>query len=650
MNNKATINISNVNNYHDVINPFIYGNFMEFLDDHISGMWSEKLQNRKFEDYLPGKSFANYWYGSGFNNIAEYGVDKEAYNGEVCQFVNVIEDKGGEKGISQDGISVEKGKKYSCTVHLRQQDIRMPVRIMLGRDYGVYFRPYASAIITCVTGEWSKYSFTLSPDVTDENATFSIQFSGKGKLWADEVSLMPEDSAYGWRTDVLNLLRELKPNILRFPGGCYADIYHWYKSVGDPFKRPAADNFFWSGLPHDYRLTDKQGERHYRLTEPNDVGTDEFMKLCELTGSEALICVNLGTGTPEEAADWVEYCNGDTNTKNGRMRALNGHPEPYNIKYWQIGNEMNGSHEIGYSGLEGYVKGYINFYKAMKKVDPSIKFLADGADSEWNRGVLKSAGEFVDYLDIHLYPGIGIDICCNTSENIFRAIMSRSFEHERYLCSAINDIKDCGYEGRIKLAICEWNFSGGGWGAARARFAMLGNAILSAATLNMFQRHSDIVEIANFSNLTNAWWASCIITNSTNSFSTPEYHTLSLYSHNCGEKPLSVSVECDNYEVNREKIPFLDCMATLDTEGKTAILTVVNRNTREEIHTKVGLGDLTVSSAEAFVITLTGESPESLNDFPFPDAVRPAESKVYVSNEFEYDFPPCSLTLIRVVL
>lgn len=633
------------------ISPFIYGNFMEFLDDHISGMWAEKLKNRRFEDLFKDAETANFWYQSGYNNPAEYIVDlKNAFSGKACQKIKVLLDKKGARGISQDGISVEKDKEYICNVYLKQQNLSGSVDISIGKDYGPIFIPYDSYTISLVPGSWKEYTFTLVPRVSDMNATFTIRFKGEGTLWIDEVSLIAKDNIKGWRRDVSELVKALRPNIIRFPGGCYADGYHWKDGIGPRDKRPATPNLPWSKMPEDYRLTDRPEVTHSRLIETNDVGIDEFMDLCKYAGSEALICVNFGSGTPEEAAEWVEYCNGDVNTKYGAMRTKNGHPEPYRIKYWEVGNEIYGSWEIGGTNVENYAERYMDFYKAMKAVDPSIKVIAVGWDKKWNERLLEITGEYIDYLDIHLYPGAGIDLFSNSNEDIYRSILSQVYSCEKFIQGVIEDIKGAGLQDKLKIAVCEWNYTGGDWGSNRVRLGTLGDALFSASMLNMFQRYSDWVKIANFSNLTNAWWASCIRTNNSESHVTPCYRVLQLYSNYCGDIPLIVDIDCEKYKINNLEVPYLDAMATMDSSGKRVIITIVNRSDKLTVPAEIRLKDLSINPSKAKVIILSGPSMESLNDFEFPNLIELKTLEIMVAENFEYAFPASSLTLIEVPL
>ena len=172
--------------------------------------------------------------------------------------------------------------------------------------------------------------------------------------------------------DVFQAVKNLKPQIMRFPGGCFADTYNWQDGIGDRDKRPTKQNSHWKGI------------------EENNFGTDEFIHFCRDLGCESLICINFGSGTPEDAAEWVEYCNGDGDTKNGSKRIKNGLKESFNVRFWEVGNETYADWEIGHCSAKEYVSRYLEFYKKIKEKDNNIKIIACGGDGnslsqDWNK-------------------------------------------------------------------------------------------------------------------------------------------------------------------------------------------------------------------------------------------------------------------------
>ena len=642
------------------ISPLIYGNFMEFLEHHISGMWAQMLQNRRMADRKPECSIAEFWRPAFQNNTAHYSIEDGPFPGGLCQSIFCTEDKGGYSGLSQPGLAVKKGVTYTGYIYLKAENIcDSPVEILLGKNYGVFFQPWGQSIVFHPQAEWQKFYFFIECDTDNDNAEFLIRFSGTGKLWISSPSLMPADHKLGWRKDVVKLVHNLKPNILRFPGGCYADIYHWQNAIGPIDQRSAQDNYYWSDVPLDYRISDHRTGRHKRLTEPNDVGIDEFMDLCLMTNTQALLCVNFGTGTPQEAAAWVEYCNGSADTPYGRLRAQNGHPEPYHIKYWQIGNEMDGDHEIGHLGMQGYIEGFLEFAREMKKADPSIKLLADGSSRrEWNRELLRLAGTQIDYIDLHFYPEWTIDPSSHPSQEIFIILFWRLSSCEARLEELRQDIADAGYQGKIKAAICEYGITGTGWGETRAFLGTQGAALFDTGLLNLFIRNADLVEIANFSNLTNAWWASCIRTIPGAAHTTPAYHALALYSHELEGFLLNTCLDCEKIVAMEEKgaakftqshsIPSIDSCAVLSPKKDEIVVAVTNR-IEEVQRLEIKLAPNTVVR-QTKIIALSAPRLTWINDFCAPERILPNDCLSVEGMPQEFFLSPCSLTIIRFIL
>jgi alpha-N-arabinofuranosidase len=626
------------------LNHNIFGNFMEFLENHISGMWAEKLWNRKFEDITENKALPERWRADSIKNRSLHMVSDEPHMGNCCIKMTCLEDSHGDTALAQDMIAAEKGKKYIGSIWLRGKELSSGIRIAVGRNYGRFFISYGEAFIENIGENWKKHSFEFISDSTDADAEFTIRFAGTGSLWVDAVSLMPADNVMGWRADVIEHIKKLKPGIIRFPGGCYADIYHWKQAIGDRDSRMPQDNFAWSDVPWDYKESHKRTGRHKRLTEINDVGIDDFMNLCEITGTQPLICVNLGSGTAKEAADWVEYCNGAATTKYGALRAENGHEAPYSIKIWQIGNEMYGGWEVGYSGLEGYIKGFLSFHETMSKADPSIEFMADGCgDPNWNKELYRQIGKKMKYLDVHYYPGFDANYGKGTPEDVFEGIYSTLQSVTDNIKSLREELKECGLEGHIKIGVCEWTCSGGNWGPDRIYMATLGNALFSAFLLDQYMKNADLIEMANYSNLTNAWWSSAIRTNHSQSHVSATYHVLSMLSRATGGNMLKTTLESDLPEC--AGAPFVEANASVGDGFVT--IAFINRSADAQV-VNLDLSAHFAKDALAEYTFLSGKSLEMFNDFAIPDRVAPVESKVTVNPSGEFIVPKYSFSTLKI--
>ncbi len=295
---------------------------------------------------------------------------------------------------------------------------------------------YSESRIAVVDGDWKQYPFTLTPTATDPLARFAILFDGQGTVWIDQVSLMPGDAVDDVRADVADKVKALHPAFIRWPGGNVAQDYHWLWGIGPRDARPTWINLSWNNE-----------------LEPSDFGTDEFIRFARNVGAEPSITVNVeGRGaTVEEAAAWVEYCNGPASSTNGALRARDGHPEPYRVRYWEIGNEIWGDWVRGHSDAETYARNATRYVAAMRAVDPSIKVIAVGDnDMEWNRTVLQHAGARFDYLAIHHYYSQ------RDMQGDLSNLLARPLHYERFYGEMESFLRELAPERRPRLAINEW--------------------------------------------------------------------------------------------------------------------------------------------------------------------------------------------------
>ena len=315
-----------------------------------------------------------------------------------------------------------------------------------------------------------------------------------GGLYDPESKFADED---GFRKDVIEALKEIKTPIVRWPGGCFVSTYHWLDGVGKE-RTPVYD-------------------KTWQVEDPNTFGTDEYIKWCRKVGCEPYICTNAGTGTPEEMSDWVEYCN-LTIGKYGRMRAANGHPEPYNVKYWSVGNENWGAHELGARTVQEWGPMVRESAKLMRSVTKDAKlFAAATSDKNWTMPLLREAGPYLDYIAIHGYwdPLFHVN-----NPAPFLKCMMKTDAPEQDIQRTIGILDEAGFGGgKIKIAYDEWNLRN--WhhpwhGDLRRGFDLearrkndmastytMADALFSACFLNACLRHSDVVDIACFAPVVN---------------------------------------------------------------------------------------------------------------------------------------------------
>jgi alpha-N-arabinofuranosidase len=583
------------------INPMQYGQFIEYLCDLVPGMWAEKIYDGSFEGLTPYK-FAYLrqtdfrekpWYPSGSVNRAAYSLDRhEPISGTVCQKIDAKAGPPCTVGISQDGIAFERGKECVFRCYMRRAGFTGPVRVQLHRDGKVL----ACAELT-PESTWKKYGARLVPSATETNATLAISFRGPGTLWLDNASLMPEDTRDGWRSDVVAAAKELTPGVIRFGGSALDEpgfgSFDWKDTIGDPDKRKPFRA--WGGL------------------QPTGPGLEEIVKFCHLVGAEPLLCIRVTGRTPQDAAEQVQYFNGAADSPMGKLRAKNGHAQPYRVKYWQIGNERSGPE---------YEERLAEFCKAMKQADSSITLLS----SYPTAAVLRQAGEWLDYVCPHHYD------CANlkAAEKDIDAICA--------LCRKLAPSRT------IKIAVTEWNTTGGDWGPTRARLWTLENALACSRYHNLVHRHCDVVDIANRSNLTNSFCSGIIQTDNHRLYKTPTYYAQQLYATRAGNRPLRIE-PASPVDLNP------DVSATLSADGTALTLFAVNSGLTD-VTRPLDLSAFGDAAQEVEVWTLADRQkagePDVSNSFGDPERVAVTASRFKAeSGRFSYRFPALSLTVLR---
>lgn len=450
------------------------------------------------------------------------------------------------------------------------------------------------------------------PDTVDFNTLY-------GNLYDPDSPLANED---GFRQDYIGAMKELKITNMRWPGGNFVMGYNWQDGIGPKDQRPTRINLAWGGVDN------------------NHVGTDEWIALNKSIGSENVICVNLGLSTIMDAVYWVEYCNYKGGTYYSDLRAKYGHPEPYNIKIWDLGNEVDGEPwELGHMNADDYVKVAREAAKAMKAVDNSISLVASGSSYyeptgswvEWNRKVLEGLGDKIDYISIHRY--------WERSDDYYTFMGQSALDFEEKITVPADQIEAVramkGFENPIYISFDEWG--------------VFGRNFLSvlpiAQCLNSFLRHADVVKMTNFTLMT-----SLINTDiEKGSFKTPLFHAFKLFSNNCIGSSLDIYVECDTFNTDKYKgIPFLDVTSTYSEEINTVFINVINRHRDKEITTDI-INDSGNFSGLAHVSLLTVDSLEEPFTFEKQEKYMPIVEEIETDDKkLTYSFPPHSIVQIKI--
>ena len=422
----------------------------------------------------------------------------------------------------------------------------------------------------------------------------------------------------GVRKDVLQVVKDLKLTVLRAFGGCYSDVYHWKDAIGPRNLRRKVKNLFW-GLEEGVEIDGIGPEIE------NQFGTDEFLTFCEEIGAKSYLNVNYSTGTPEEAADWVEYCNGPMDTEYGTIRAKNGRNEPYNVMIWGIANEIYGFWEIGYEKVpENYAKRYLEFAKPMREKDPTIKLIACGyEDSKWNRAVLKGIGEqWVDYLSIHRYfpyfAGIARKKNHPHHERCYHALMASTPLIENYINDTWKDIVAVlGENTHVRMAFDEW----GVWylmkDVVKTNYN-LQDGIWTALVLMTFQKMSDKCPIANWAQLVNT--IGIIQTDPDGLVLTPVYLAFRLFMDHMYNNILEdVKVECETFDTVKygripkmENVSYIDCNVNVNDDGDKLSIMIVNKHFTDNLKINLEIKGFTPNE-KGKIVELTSDSPFDYN-------------------------------------
>ena len=633
------------------IHPDIYGLFSAIVFRHFDqGMWAEMLKSRKFAEpdgWDDKYGVVRDWFAIGRNEKTHFAHDNTIY---YCgtQSQKIISEDGANvrTGIGQGFLCLKKENEYQVRLNLKQKDITTTVTVALEGQNSVY----AKKEISLTTTDWQRFSFTLSPGRTDRDSKFTITFSGSGTLWVGTASLMPDDNVSGYRRDVIEALKTLQPPNIRWPGGCNVDCYRWVDGIGDRDKRPAR---FDEAFPKADEWIS------------NDVGIDEFMELCRLTGARPFVIVNAGDGTAAEAADWLEYCNGDTGTRYGRLRAQNGHPQPYNVKLWGIGNELFGSWEPSHVDEETYARKCVDFGKAMRALDRDIKLVACGGRywkyPRWNQAIFKIAGEYVDYLSLHSYAKKYRNTLKKEdlkdpafAEEVYYYLVSSPYGVEEQIIETDKEIRAAlPNRPQVTIAFDEWNAFYYRAPHEEIEFA-LRDGIYAAGIFHAFRRQHKAVGIANIWGPVNA--NAMIRVNQCGLFFNPQYLIFKMYADYSGPILLKTSVKCGSfpapeYERGRPQaigqIPYIDVSATMSEDEKTVYAAVINLHPDNNIEAKVSFDGWDFSPVVK-IVELYDDDYMAENTFENPDRLTiKADTLKGIGSSFTYDFKPHSVTIMQ---
>lgn len=589
----ATITVSDRPLCKGRIEPKLFGNFMELLEDVVPGMWAEMLNDRTFDVITPAADWCYYDGGQTicdrqWNTNGTWNYDStNVFIGSRCVRLNANHSRAAK--LTQGGLFVKSDMSYDFSGYFRTDNPKLKVTILLrnlGPD-GQWFT-LAAARLSQFSSTWEAKVCSLDTTVGSGRAVFEIRAEGEGHLWVDKVSLMPADSKSGWRADVIKAIKELKPGIVRW-GGSVVDPghYKWKDGIGNRDLRKPFLNQVWGRI------------------DSNDVGIDEFCKFCELVGAEPLICASFADG-PESARELVEYCNGSTMTEWGKKRADNGHLAPYRVKYWQIGNEVSGDDVK-------YLAEIPDFISAIHKSSPTAQILS----SFPTKKLAERAGSDLAFVAPHHY----------TTDF---AACDKDFND---LSQMFDETPGCEHVG---IAVTEWNTSAGDWGLGRAKQMTLQAGLLNARYLHVLMRHCDKVKIACRSNLANSFCGGIIETSPGGLLKRPSYHVLQLYAQHALPMPLQATTTFDG----------LDVFACASDRHDAMTLFVVNSKT-EPVNCSLDFERFAEPVQTVSITSVTDQQmarqPDVVNHWGVPNRVHPKTESLIAR---KVTLPPLSVNAI----
>lgn len=448
----------------------------------------------------------------------------------------------------------------------------------------------------------------------------------------------PLSDADGFRQDVMAAVEALDVSILRWPGGNFASGYDWKDGIGPKASRPVRVEGAWNAL------------------ESNRFGTDEFLRYAERIGADPYICINLGLGTIEDARHWVEYTNESRATAWADARRRNGRDAPWNVKYWALGNEIDGPWQLGHKNADDYAKVALEAAKAMRTVDRDIKLVANGASNfgadwiGWNRTVLRALRNHVDYIALHTYVN-------NRDDDVEKFLGGWSRRIEHYIDTTAAQIREAqaGLTNPrpIHIAYDEWNV----WYRAFEKEQLeeiynAEDALAMGMFFNVFFRHADVVKMANLAQMVNV--IAPIMTSREGLFLQPTYFPIVEYGKQRGNLSLDAWVSGPTYTIAPSPVPiqYLDVSATYAPATRDLFVNVLNRSRDRAITARVEhqTGDL---PPEAAVWELHPSDLKATHTFGDDRKVRPSTRTVRIDSAgdgFSYTFPAHSLTILRLRL
>jgi alpha-N-arabinofuranosidase len=596
----------------------IYGQFIEHLGRSIyGGIWAEMLEDRKFYSAVGETRRDRVYVPSPWEAVGDVSsvtmVTGNAYVGEHTPQVDVGED-GTPKGITQSGLGIVAGKGYEGYVILAGDASAVPIEVSLSWGSGANERQ--TIRIDKLTKQYKKYSIKFKAGASTENASLAIVGKGRGKFLVGTCSLMPDDNVKGMRKDTLAVLKQLDAPIYRWPGGNFVSGYNWKDGIGDRDKRPPRKNPAWTGIEH------------------NDFGMHEYFDFIREVNTLPFIALNAGLGSVELAVQEVQYVNGGPETPMGKLRAKNGHRQPFHCTYWAVGNEMSGSWQLGNVPIEEFVKRHNAFSQALRDIDKSIILVASGEavrpSSDWDRQLLSHCADHVNLISKHFYRqdwhGGGLMTHVRQIGDAIRAIADA---HRDYLKTIPQ------MQGKnIRVSLDEWNYWYGPhvFGELGTRY-FLRDALGIAGGINEYSRDTDVIALACYAQTVNVIGA--IKTSKTAAVLDSTGEALVMYRRHFGTIPVEITGATEP----------LDVAVTWTKDKKALAISVINPTYETyQLEIKV-VGARLAAQGKSWVLTASDDM--AYNDPGKEPSVKFTEKALSGIND-RLEVAPVSATIFQI--
>lgn len=625
----------------------IYGSFLEPIGNSIyGGLLADVLENPSFEtglwdaahirailseepslvraselglplpweplDYSQGNRYEPRW--------------NDAFNSFRSIFVMGLPDK--QVGIRQKVyLPVHRTLRYRGSIYTKYVSGSRDLDISL-REHNREDIIFVHTTIQVSGSDWARYKFALEVPQNSiaplQPVDFVIAVGDEGRILLDQASLLPADNVDGMDPDMISMAKAMKSPVIRF-GGNFTSAYHWRDGIGPHDKRVSMMNVAW-GIP-----------------EYNTFGTDEFLRFCELVGARPQIALNLGSGSPEEAAAWVRYVDerwGD----------------PSREPLWELGNELWGHFQVGYPTLQRIAERTRTFSLAVHQVDAKAILIATGADEDfyrdWNAAQLSNANS-VSYLSTHFVVTVNELVKKQPSDDFLAAAsfaLPVGLEWKlREMYRQIQSVPEA--RDRVKIAFTEWLF--GGESDKDPRYDNMGGAIECAGFLNMLMRVADFVPVAD---MTGTVSFGGIWKQRSRVFGVPSYWAFRMYSNTDATRPVEISSDSETYDIEQgatrlpriQGVPYLDVVAALNDSAKTLTLFCVNRHLTRDISAHISIRGFK-PAAQVAAQSLYANGILEKNDEVHPEAVHPRDSSAKVTgSQLDFAFRHESVTVLTL--